>query len=56
VRDVFVLLDKYHYDYQIKVVYVGGLEEMHTSFWWEDLKGGGPDAGIDGRIILEWLL
>jgi hypothetical protein len=36
--------------------YMGGLEETHTSFWWEDLKGGGPDAGIDGRIILEWLL
>ena len=35
---------------------MGGLEEMHTSFWWKDLKGGGPDAGIDGRIILEWLL
>jgi len=32
---------------------MGGLEE---GFWWEDLKGGGPDAGIDGRIILEWLL
>jgi hypothetical protein len=36
------------------VVYIGGLEEMHTSFWWENLKD--PDAGIDGRIMLEWLL
>jgi hypothetical protein len=28
--------------------------ETHTSFWWEDLKGGHHlDAGIDGRIILE---
>jgi len=32
---------------------VGGLEEMHTSFWCEDRKGGGPDVGIDGRIIPE---
>lgn len=55
-HNTFVLLDKYHYDYEIKEVYMGGLEEMHTSLWWEDLLGGSPDAGIDGRLILEWLL
>ena len=31
--------------------------EVHTGFWWENLKGGGhfEDAGIDGRIILRWI-
>jgi hypothetical protein len=31
--------------------------EVHTGFWWEDLREGdhleGPD--VDGRIILKWI-
>jgi len=33
-----------------------GVKKCIKIFWWEDLKGIGLDAGIDGRIILEWLL
>jgi hypothetical protein len=31
---------------------------MHTRFWSENLKGRNylEDRGIDGRIILEWIL
>jgi hypothetical protein len=32
--------------------------EMHTIFWWVNLKGRYylEDLGIDGNIILEWIL
>jgi hypothetical protein len=32
--------------------------EMYTIFWLEDLKGRvqSEDIGVDGRIILEWIL
>jgi hypothetical protein len=31
--------------------------EVHTGFWWGDLKKGDhlEDPGIDGRIILKWI-
>jgi hypothetical protein len=31
---------------------------MHTKFWSGDLKGRDyiQDVGVDGRIILEWIL
>jgi hypothetical protein len=31
---------------------------MHTVFWFEILKGRdlSVDLGVDGRIILEWIL
>jgi hypothetical protein len=30
--------------------------EVHTGFWWEDLKEGDhlEDLGVDGSIILNW--
>ena len=29
-------------------------EEVHTGFWWGDLSD--TDLGVDGRIILKWIL
>jgi hypothetical protein len=31
---------------------------MHTGFWWCNLKARGclDDLGIDGRVILKWIL
>jgi hypothetical protein len=35
----------------------GGKREVHTRFWWGDLREGYHlgDPGIDGRIILKWI-
>jgi hypothetical protein len=32
--------------------------EMHTGFWWENLRETDhlEDQGVDGRIILSWIL
>jgi hypothetical protein len=34
-----------------------GEREVHTGFWWGDLREGDHliDPGIDGRIILKWI-
>jgi hypothetical protein len=34
-----------------------GKREMHTGFWWGDLRKGDHlrDAGVNGRIILKWI-
>jgi hypothetical protein len=34
-----------------------GKREVHTGFWWGDLREGDHlgDPGIDGRIILKWV-
>jgi hypothetical protein len=31
---------------------------MRTKFWWDNLKGrdDSEDLGVDGKIILEWIL
>jgi hypothetical protein len=34
-----------------------GKKEVHTGFWWGDLREGDHlgDPGVDGRIILKWI-
>jgi hypothetical protein len=31
---------------------------VHTGFWWENLREGDhlKDPGVDGKIILKWIL
>jgi len=38
--------------------HVWGRGEVYTGFWWGNLKGRGHlvDTGVDGRIILKWIL
>ena len=38
--------------------YVWERTEMHTKFWWRNLKGRNHVEGVsvDGRIILKWTL
>jgi hypothetical protein len=35
-----------------------GEREVHTGFWWVNLREWGhlKDPGVDGRIILKWIL
>jgi hypothetical protein len=37
--------------------HVRGRGEVHTGFWWGDLREGDNlgDPGIDGRIIFKWI-
>jgi hypothetical protein len=36
----------------------GGAGELHTEFWWGDLmeRDHLEDLGVDGRIIVKWIL
>jgi hypothetical protein len=36
---------------------VWGKREVHTGFWWRDLREGDHlgDPGVDGTIILKWI-
>jgi hypothetical protein len=33
----------------------GGMEEVHTGFWWGNMKEITWKTGVDGRIILRWI-
>jgi hypothetical protein len=35
----------------------GGKREVHTGFWWGDLREGDHlgDPGVDGMIVLKWI-
>ena len=35
-----------------------GTGEVHSGFWWGDPREGNDleDLGVDGRIILKWIL
>ena len=40
------------------VAHTGDRREVHIGFWWGDLveRDHQEDSGIDGRIILKWVL
>jgi len=42
----------------IMQVTVGEIKKMHSKLWSENLKGRdhSRDLGVDGRIMLEWIL
>jgi hypothetical protein len=41
----------------VYVFKLSGRGEMHTGFWWGDLRKSDHfgDPGVDGRIILKWI-
>jgi hypothetical protein len=45
------------YEYMDFTQHVWGKREMHTGFWWGDLRECDHlgDPGVDGRIILKWI-
>jgi hypothetical protein len=36
-------------------VYKEAKREVHTGFWWGDLREDLGNPGVDGRIILKWI-
>jgi hypothetical protein len=49
------LLELYFPHYKYKPLW--GREEVHTGFWWGNLRERDhlEDTGVDGRIILSWI-
>jgi hypothetical protein len=31
-------------------------DEMSTKFWYENMKNHSEDLGVDGKMVLEWIL
>ena len=42
---------------EVDLPYVWGTGEVHTEFWWGELREGEhlKDPGLAGRIILKWI-
>jgi hypothetical protein len=38
--------------------HVCGIREMHTEFWWGNVKENDmlEDVGVNGRLVLEWTI
>jgi hypothetical protein len=45
------------FQYVYVIYHVWGKRQVHTGFWWGDLREGYHlgDPGVDGRIILKWI-